>query len=184
MVTACELTAQPEYNGDLIRRNDYHTFCHVIRICRLEIRLQTDSKIAPLLSLCQNSKVNGAKRTIPSYFFHIRFHVILTYTPRFPKRSFPLRFPNENPVCFSLLPNTPPPHVPAIWSALIWSPHWYFAENASNETCHYAVSSAFPFPQHACSQRHLACTFPRLQNKSYLFFEGEKMFLRLSKSEK
>jgi hypothetical protein len=105
MVTACELTARPEYDSDLIRRNRYHTFCHVIRICRLEIRLQTDSKIAPLLSLFQNSKVIGAKRTIPSYFFQIRFHVILTYTRR---------FPSENPVCFSLLPNTPPPRVPAI----------------------------------------------------------------------
>lgn len=40
------------------------------------------------------------------------------------------------------------------------------------------------FPQHACSQKPLACIFPTLQKKKPHIFSRETMFLRLSKSGK
>ena len=42
----------------------------------------------------------------------------------------------------------------------------------------------FFFPQHACSQKPLACIFPRLQKKKATYFSRETMILGLSKSEK
>ena len=57
--------------------------------------------------------------TLTSYFFKIRATIILPSTPRSSKWSLPFRFPHQNPVCTSPLPDTchmlhPPSH-----------PSWY-----------------------------------------------------------
>jgi len=108
------------------------------------------------------------RNTLPKSGTFLLGHSV--YTPRFPKRSSPLRILTKILYVFLFSP-----HVPAVSSVLFWSPHWYFAENACNATCRYAVSSAFLFPQHSCFQKPLAHIFPRLQKRP-LVLQGKRCF--------